>query len=159
MTQPSRRSLTGFTRAIPRRRVSGWSRELGGIEESSRTWKGRPASRPSSSSRAVVVPAGMYDIVIEPQYAVNEAKTDYIATIAPKMPKTRLPHPMPIAITVFAGQGDEPSLIKIGTGDGGERHRSVRAPAEYRAHAEDSGAERRRAHPGRLGLFYAYGTP
>ena len=63
----------------------------------------------------VVVPAGMNDIVIEPQYAVNEAKTDYIATIAPKTPKTRLPHPMPIAITFFAGQGDEPSLIKIGT--------------------------------------------
>jgi Asp-tRNA(Asn)/Glu-tRNA(Gln) amidotransferase A subunit family amidase len=31
------------------------------------------------------------------------------------MPKTKLPHPMPIAITFFAGQGEEPMLIKIGT--------------------------------------------
>ena len=63
----------------------------------------------------VVVPAGMNDIVVEPQYALNEAKTDYIATIAANTPKTKLPHPMPIAITFFAGQGDEPTLIEIGT--------------------------------------------
>jgi hypothetical protein len=52
----------------------------------------------------VVVPGGMNDVVVEPQYARNAAKTDYIATIAPNTPKTTLPHPIPIAITFFAGQ-------------------------------------------------------
>ena len=63
----------------------------------------------------VVVPAGMTDVVYEPRYALNATKTDYISELAPNTPKTRLPHPMPIAITFFAGQGDEPTLIKIGT--------------------------------------------
>jgi amidase len=77
----------------------------------------------------VVVPAGMNDIVIEPLYALNERSSDYIATIAPKTPKTRLPHPMPIAITFFAGQGDEPSLIKIGTAYEAATHHRTPPPA------------------------------
>jgi amidase len=63
----------------------------------------------------VVVPAGMNDVVVEPQYALNQAKTDYISIIAPDTSTTKLPHPMPIAMTFFASQGDEPTLIKIGT--------------------------------------------
>jgi Asp-tRNA(Asn)/Glu-tRNA(Gln) amidotransferase A subunit family amidase len=35
--------------------------------------------------------------------------------LPPDVQKTKLPHPMPISITFFAGQGDEPKLIKIGT--------------------------------------------
>ena len=77
----------------------------------------------------VVVPAGMNDVVIEPQYALNEAKTDYIATIAPNTPKTKLPHPMPIAITFFAGQGEEPTLIKIGTAYESATHHRTPPPA------------------------------
>jgi Asp-tRNA(Asn)/Glu-tRNA(Gln) amidotransferase A subunit family amidase len=77
----------------------------------------------------VVVPAGMNDIVVEPQYALNEAKTDYIATIAPNTPKKKLPHPMPIAITFFAGQGDEPTLIKIGTAYEAATHHRTPPPA------------------------------
>lgn len=73
----------------------------------------------------VVVPAGMNDIVVEPHYALNETKTDYISAIAPNTPTTRLPHPMPIALTLFAGQGDEPALIKIGTAyESATRHRT-----------------------------------
>ena len=53
----------------------------------------------------VVVPAGMNDVVIEPQYALNERKTDYIATIVPNTPTTKLLHAMPIAITFFCGAG------------------------------------------------------
>ena len=77
----------------------------------------------------VVVPAGLNDIVVEPQYALNEAKTDYIPTIAPNTPKTKLAHPMPIAITFFAGQGDEPTLIKIGTAYESATHHRTPPPA------------------------------
>ena len=57
----------------------------------------------------------LINIIVEPQYALNDAKTDYISTIAPNTMKTKLPHPMPIAMTFFAGQGEEPTLIRIGT--------------------------------------------
>jgi Asp-tRNA(Asn)/Glu-tRNA(Gln) amidotransferase A subunit family amidase len=77
----------------------------------------------------VVVPAGMNDIVVEPRYALNEAKTDYISTIAPNTPKTTLPHAMPIAITFFAGQGGEPTLIKIGTAYESATHHRRPPPA------------------------------
>jgi hypothetical protein len=77
----------------------------------------------------VVVPAGMNDVVVEPQYALNQAKTDYVATIAPKTPKTKLPHPMPIALTFFAGQGKEPTLIKIGTAYESATHHRTSPPA------------------------------
>jgi Asp-tRNA(Asn)/Glu-tRNA(Gln) amidotransferase A subunit family amidase len=77
----------------------------------------------------VVIPAGMNDVVVEPRYALNETKTDYIATIAPNTPKTKLPHPMPIAITFFAGQGDEPTLIKIGTAYEWATHHRTPPPA------------------------------
>ena len=63
----------------------------------------------------VVVPAGMTDVIYEPQYALNADKSDYVAVLAPNTPKTKLAHPLPIAITFFAGQGEEPVLIKVGT--------------------------------------------
>jgi Asp-tRNA(Asn)/Glu-tRNA(Gln) amidotransferase A subunit family amidase len=63
----------------------------------------------------IVVPAGVTDVVYEPQYALNSDRTNYIPVLAPGTPKTTLPHPLPISITFFAGQGDEPKLIRIGT--------------------------------------------
>lgn len=63
----------------------------------------------------IVVPAGMTDVVYEPKYALNADKTDYVSVLPPQTPKTQLRHPMPIAITFFAGQGEEPTLIKVGT--------------------------------------------
>src|SRR5262245_45294243 len=77
----------------------------------------------------VVVPAGTNDVVVEPQYALNDAKTDYISTIAPNTPKTKLAHPMPIAITFFAGQGEEPTLIKIATAYESATHHRAPPPA------------------------------
>jgi Asp-tRNA(Asn)/Glu-tRNA(Gln) amidotransferase A subunit family amidase len=77
----------------------------------------------------VVVPAGTSDVVVEPQYTLNEAKTDYVATIAPNTPKTKLAHPMPIAITFFAGQGEEPTLIKIATAYESATHHRTPPPA------------------------------
>ena len=63
----------------------------------------------------IVVPAGVTNVVYEPQYALNPDKTNYIPVLPPNTPKTTLPHPLPISITFFAAQGDEPKLIKIGT--------------------------------------------
>lgn len=63
----------------------------------------------------VVVPAGVTEVVYEPQYVLNVDKTDYVSALAPDTPKSRLPHPMPISMTFFAGQGEEPLLIKVGT--------------------------------------------
>jgi amidase len=63
----------------------------------------------------IAVPAGFTKVIYEPQYALNKDKTDYISVLAPGTQKTQLKHPMPISITFFAGQGEEPTLIKIGT--------------------------------------------
>ena len=77
----------------------------------------------------VVVPAGMTDIIYEPRYALNATKTDYVSELPPNTPQTKLPHPMPIAITFFAGQGEEPTLIKIGTAYEATAHHRTPPPA------------------------------
>jgi Asp-tRNA(Asn)/Glu-tRNA(Gln) amidotransferase A subunit family amidase len=61
------------------------------------------------------VPAGVTDVIYEPKYALNADKTNYISVLPPGTQKSKLPHPMPISITFFAGQGEEPTLIKVGT--------------------------------------------
>ncbi len=63
----------------------------------------------------IAIPAGYNQIVYEPQYALNSARTDYVSVLDPATKESLLPHPMPISITFFAGQGDEPILIKVGT--------------------------------------------
>jgi Asp-tRNA(Asn)/Glu-tRNA(Gln) amidotransferase A subunit family amidase len=63
----------------------------------------------------IVIPAGVTDVIYEPQYALNADKTNYVSVLAPDTPRTRLAHPLPISITIFAGQGEEPTLIKVGT--------------------------------------------
>jgi Asp-tRNA(Asn)/Glu-tRNA(Gln) amidotransferase A subunit family amidase len=60
----------------------------------------------------VVVPAGYNGIVYEPQFALNPDRTNYISILPPGTAQSLLPYPMPIAITFFAGQGDEPTLLK-----------------------------------------------
>ena len=77
----------------------------------------------------VAVPAGVAAVVYEPQYALNAEKTDYISVLAPGTEKTDLPHPMPISITFFAGQGEEPMLIKVGTAYEAATHHRVAPPA------------------------------
>ncbi|HKE96794.1 MAG TPA: amidase family protein [Povalibacter sp.] len=76
----------------------------------------------------VAVPAGVTDIIYEPQYALNADKTDYISVLPPGTPQTKLPHPMPISITFFAGQGDEPKLIRIGTAYEAATHHRLAPP-------------------------------
>jgi Asp-tRNA(Asn)/Glu-tRNA(Gln) amidotransferase A subunit family amidase len=63
----------------------------------------------------IVVPAGVTDVIYEPQYALNAKQDDYVSVLPEGTPKTALPHSLPISITFFAGQGEEPALIKIGT--------------------------------------------
>lgn len=77
----------------------------------------------------VVIPAGMTDVVYEPQYALNEDKSDYISVLAPGTKKTQLAHPLPISITFFAGQGEEPTLIRIGTAYEAATHHRQPPPA------------------------------
>jgi Asp-tRNA(Asn)/Glu-tRNA(Gln) amidotransferase A subunit family amidase len=77
----------------------------------------------------VVIPAGMTEVIYEPQYALNADKSDYVPVLAPDTPKTQLPHPLPIAITFFANQGEEPTLIKIGTAYEAATHHRTPPPA------------------------------
>jgi amidase len=63
----------------------------------------------------VVIPAGFTEVIFEPKYALNADKTDFISVLPPDTTQTKLPYPMPIALTFFAGQGAEPTLIKVGT--------------------------------------------
>ena len=78
----------------------------------------------------IVVPAGATDVIYEPQYALNEDKTDYDVGAAgghaaDDSCRTRCRS----AITFFAGQGDEPTLIKIGTAYESATHHRFAPPA------------------------------
>jgi Asp-tRNA(Asn)/Glu-tRNA(Gln) amidotransferase A subunit family amidase len=60
----------------------------------------------------VVVPAGYNRIIYEPRFALNANRTDYISVLPEGTQMSQLSHPMPIAMTFFAGQGEEPALLK-----------------------------------------------
>lgn len=77
----------------------------------------------------VVVPAGVTTTIVEPQYALNADKTDYVPVLAPGTQPTPLKHPLPISITFFAGQGEEPVLIKVGTAYESATHHRIAPPA------------------------------
>lgn len=78
----------------------------------------------------IVVPAGDTDVIYEPQYALNADKTDYLSILPPTTSQSTLPHPMPIALTFFSGQGEEPVLIRVGTAyEAATHHR--RAPPDF----------------------------
>ena len=77
----------------------------------------------------VVVPAGTTDVVYEPQYALSADKRTYRSVLAPGTPRSRLAHPMPVALTFFAGQGEEPVLIKVGTAYESATHHRRPPPA------------------------------
>lgn len=77
----------------------------------------------------IAVPAGMTDVIYEPKYALNADKTNYISVLPKAAQKSKLPYPMPISITFFAGQGDEPTLIKVGTAYESATHHRIAPPA------------------------------
>jgi amidase len=59
----------------------------------------------------IQIPAGFNDIVYEPKFVLSAdgKKYDEVAGDV----KGKLPHPMPISLTVWGGPGDEPTLIKV----------------------------------------------
>ncbi len=63
----------------------------------------------------IVVPAGVTDVVFEPVYALNADKSEYEAVLPDDVKQSRLAQPMPVSITFFSDQGQEPLLIKVGT--------------------------------------------
>jgi Asp-tRNA(Asn)/Glu-tRNA(Gln) amidotransferase A subunit family amidase len=77
----------------------------------------------------IAIPAGMTDVIYEPKFALDDDKTDYVSVLPAGTKKTKLPHPMPISITFFAGQGEEPSLIKVGTAYESATHHRTPPPA------------------------------
>ena len=77
----------------------------------------------------IVVPAGTTDVVYEPRYALSPDKRTYISVLAPGTPKSTLAHPMPVALTFFSGQGEEPVLIKVGTAYESATHHRRPPPA------------------------------
>jgi Asp-tRNA(Asn)/Glu-tRNA(Gln) amidotransferase A subunit family amidase len=77
----------------------------------------------------IVIPAGMTDVIYEPKYALNADKTDYVSVLPAGTMQSKLPHPLPISITFFAGQGEEPTLIKIGTAYESATHHRTPPPA------------------------------
>jgi Asp-tRNA(Asn)/Glu-tRNA(Gln) amidotransferase A subunit family amidase len=77
----------------------------------------------------IVVPAGATDVVYEPRYALSADKRTYIPVLAPGTPKSTLAHPMPVALTFFSGQGEEPMLIKVGTAYESATHHRRPPPA------------------------------
>jgi Asp-tRNA(Asn)/Glu-tRNA(Gln) amidotransferase A subunit family amidase len=73
----------------------------------------------------IVVPAGYNQIVYEPQFALSPDRTNYVSVLPSGTSQSQLPHPMPIAITFFAGQGDEPALLKVGSAyEAATKHRA-----------------------------------
>lgn len=77
----------------------------------------------------IAIPAGMTDVIYEPVYALNPEKNDYLSVIAPGTKQTKLAHPLPISITFFSGQGEEPMLIKVGTAYEAATHHRTPPPA------------------------------
>jgi amidase len=57
------------------------------------------------------VPAGFNDVAYEPTYVLSADRTDYVATTGSV--KSKLDYPMPISLMLWAGPGDEPSVIKV----------------------------------------------
>jgi Asp-tRNA(Asn)/Glu-tRNA(Gln) amidotransferase A subunit family amidase len=59
------------------------------------------------------VPAGFTDVVYEPTYVLAPDKKEYVATTGTV--KTKLPHPMPISLMIWAGPGDDGTMIRVGS--------------------------------------------
>jgi Asp-tRNA(Asn)/Glu-tRNA(Gln) amidotransferase A subunit family amidase len=57
------------------------------------------------------VPAGFTEVTYDPTYVLSPDKKQYVATTGAV--QTRLEHPMPISLMIWAGPGDEPAMIKI----------------------------------------------
>jgi amidase len=76
----------------------------------------RPLGRFPTSANVgfpeITVPAGFNNIIYEPEFALNDAKDDYI-TVANDARQSLLESPLPFGISFWGGPGDEPTVLKI----------------------------------------------
>lgn len=77
----------------------------------------------------IVVPAGTTDVVYEPRYALSADKRTYLSVLPAGTQKSTLAHAMPVALTFFSGQGEEPMLIRVGTAYESATHHRRPPPA------------------------------
>jgi amidase len=57
------------------------------------------------------VPAGFTEVAYEPSYVLSADKKNYVATTGTV--KSKLEHPMPISLMLWAGPGDDGPVIKV----------------------------------------------
>ncbi len=80
------------------------------------TVNSRPIGRfPTSANLGIpeiTVPAGFNNIVYEPRFALNTAKDNY-NSVANDAEKSLVEQPLPVGISFWAGEGDEPVLFKV----------------------------------------------
>jgi Asp-tRNA(Asn)/Glu-tRNA(Gln) amidotransferase A subunit family amidase len=106
------------------------------------TVNGRGASGYQSFTATIgipemIVPAGYNQIVYEPQFVLSEDKTE-INQVTGTV-QSLLPTPMPIAIQLWAGPGDEPTLINVASAyEAGTHHRIP--PPDFSGPLPDDGS-------------------
>ena len=73
------------------------------------------------------VPAGYTQVVYEPQYVLSPDKKEY--RMVTGQVESRLPHPMPISLMVWAGPGSDPAVIKVASAYESATHHRAPPPA------------------------------
>jgi Asp-tRNA(Asn)/Glu-tRNA(Gln) amidotransferase A subunit family amidase len=74
----------------------------------------------------ITVPAGFNEVVYEPKFVLNTAKTNYNSIT--NNVQSSFPNPMPFGISFWAGPGNEPELIKIASAYESATHHRVPPP-------------------------------
>jgi amidase len=87
----------------------------------------RPTGRFSTSANLgvpeITVPAGFNDVVYEPRFALNAAKTAYVSVANDDTPST-LTLPLPVGISFWGGPGDDGVILKVAAAyESATRHR------------------------------------
>jgi Asp-tRNA(Asn)/Glu-tRNA(Gln) amidotransferase A subunit family amidase len=73
------------------------------------------------------VPAGFVNTTVDPKYVLSADKTEYISTTGDV--QTKLPHPLPISLMVWAGPGYDSEVIKVASAYESATHHRVPPPA------------------------------
>jgi amidase len=73
------------------------------------------------------VPAGFVTTTVDPKYVLSAEKTEYIPTTGDV--QTKLPHPLPISLMVWAGPGYDSEVIKVASAYEAATHHRVPPPA------------------------------
>ncbi|MFT4046284.1 MAG: amidase [Solimonas sp.] len=93
----------------------------------------RPVGRfPTSANLGIpeiTVPAGFNRTVYEPQYALNDARDNYVS-VANETVRSIVESPLPVGLSFWAGPGEEPVVLEAAAAyEAATRHR--RAPPEF----------------------------